>query len=98
MMTTMNNCSSTRAAFRSDPANGPKPTQTTNTMTITSGSICTSGFAVEHNDGRDGITAAGQPDKAALEVFADSGYATVIDMRAEDEDLVCVRVDPETVR
>ena len=34
----------------------------------------------------DGITSAGQPDKAALEVFADSGYATVIDMRAEDED------------
>lgn len=34
----------------------------------------------------DGITAAGQPDKAALEVFADAGYATVIDMRAEDED------------
>lgn len=34
----------------------------------------------------DGITSAGQPDKAALEVFADSGYATVIDMRARDED------------
>lgn len=34
----------------------------------------------------DGITAAGQPDKAALEVFADSGYATVIDMRGSDED------------
>ena len=34
----------------------------------------------------DGITAAGQPDKAALEVFTDAGYATVIDMRAEDED------------
>lgn len=34
----------------------------------------------------DGITAAGQPDKAALEVFADSGYATVIDMRGRDED------------
>ena len=34
----------------------------------------------------DGITAAGQPDRAALEVFADSGYATVIDMRAADED------------
>jgi hypothetical protein len=34
----------------------------------------------------DGITSAGQPDKAALEVFADVGYATVIDMRAEDED------------
>lgn len=34
----------------------------------------------------DGITSAGQPDKAALEVFTDAGYATVIDMRAEDED------------
>ena len=34
----------------------------------------------------DGITSAGQPDKAALEVFADSGYATVIDMRGRDED------------
>lgn len=34
----------------------------------------------------DGITAAGQPDAAALEVFADSGYATVIDMRGRDED------------
>ena len=34
----------------------------------------------------DGISSAGQPDKAALEVFMDAGYATVIDMRAEDED------------
>jgi uncharacterized protein (TIGR01244 family) len=34
----------------------------------------------------DGITSAGQPDKAALEVFADVGYATVIDMRAAEED------------
>jgi uncharacterized protein (TIGR01244 family) len=34
----------------------------------------------------DGITSAGQPDKAALEVFADSGYATVIDMRGREED------------
>ena len=34
----------------------------------------------------EGITSAGQPDKAALEVFADSGYATVIDMRASEED------------
>ena len=33
----------------------------------------------------DGITAAGQPDKAALEVFTDAGYATVIDIRGEDE-------------
>ena len=34
----------------------------------------------------DGITAAGQPDKAGFEVFAKSGYATVIDTRAADED------------
>ncbi len=34
----------------------------------------------------DGITSAGQPDEAALEVFADAGYATVIDMRGEAED------------
>ena len=34
----------------------------------------------------DGITAAGQPDEAALEVFADAGYATVIDLRGSGED------------
>ena len=34
----------------------------------------------------DGITSAGQPDEAALEVFADSGYATVIDLRGAGED------------
>ena len=34
----------------------------------------------------DGITAAGQPDEAGFQVFADAGYTTVIDMRAEDED------------
>ncbi|HSM31076.1 MAG TPA: sulfur transferase domain-containing protein [Woeseiaceae bacterium] len=34
----------------------------------------------------DGITAAGQPDEAALEVFADAGYATVIDLRGSDEE------------
>jgi uncharacterized protein (TIGR01244 family) len=34
----------------------------------------------------DGITSAGQPDAAALRVFADSGYAVVIDMRGPDED------------
>jgi len=34
----------------------------------------------------DGITSAGQPDEAALEVFADAGYATVIDLRGEGED------------
>jgi len=34
----------------------------------------------------DGITAAGQPDEAALEVFADAGYATVIDLRGSAED------------
>lgn len=33
----------------------------------------------------DGITAAGQPDKAAFEVFARSGYTTVIDLRGENE-------------
>ncbi len=34
----------------------------------------------------DGITAAGQPDEAALKVFADQGYTTVIDLRTADED------------
>ncbi len=34
----------------------------------------------------DGITAAGQPDVAALKVFADSGYVAVVDMRGPDED------------
>jgi uncharacterized protein (TIGR01244 family) len=34
----------------------------------------------------DGVTSAGQPNEAALEVFADSGYATVIDLRGADED------------
>lgn len=34
----------------------------------------------------DGITAAGQPDEAALQVFADSGYVVVIDMRGPEED------------
>lgn len=34
----------------------------------------------------DGITSAGQPNEAALEVFAESGYAVVIDMRGPDED------------
>lgn len=34
----------------------------------------------------DGITSAGQPDEAALEVFADAGYATVIDLRGAGED------------
>jgi uncharacterized protein (TIGR01244 family) len=34
----------------------------------------------------DGITAAGQPDEAALKVFAEQGYTTVIDLRTEDED------------
>lgn len=33
-----------------------------------------------------GITTAGQPDEAALRVFADSGYAAVIDLRTEGED------------
>jgi len=34
----------------------------------------------------DGISSAGQPDEAALQVFADSGYTVVIDMRGTDED------------
>ncbi len=33
----------------------------------------------------DGISAAGQPDEAALRVFADRGYSAVIDLRAEHE-------------
>ena len=33
----------------------------------------------------DGISAAGQPDAAAFKVFADSGYAAVIDLRTETE-------------
>jgi uncharacterized protein (TIGR01244 family) len=34
----------------------------------------------------DGITSAGQPDEAALQVFAKQGYTTVIDLRTADED------------
>jgi uncharacterized protein (TIGR01244 family) len=34
----------------------------------------------------DGITSAGQPDAEALQVFAESGYAVVIDMRGPKED------------
>lgn len=33
----------------------------------------------------DGITSAGQPDRAALEIFADAGYATIIDLRGAGE-------------
>ena len=33
-----------------------------------------------------GITSAGQPDKAALSVFAESGYVAVIDMRTAGEE------------
>ena len=33
----------------------------------------------------DGVTSAGQPDEAALEVFADVGYVAVIDLRGADE-------------
>ena len=39
-----------------------------------------------HVDPVDGITAAGQPDVAALKVFADSGYVAIVDMRGPDED------------
>lgn len=34
----------------------------------------------------DGISSAGQPDEAALTVFAEQGYTTVIDLRTEGED------------
>jgi uncharacterized protein (TIGR01244 family) len=34
----------------------------------------------------DGLTSAGQPDEAALKVFAEQGYGTVIDLRTEGED------------
>ena len=33
----------------------------------------------------DGVTSAGQPDEAALEVFADAGYVAVVDLRGPDE-------------
>lgn len=33
----------------------------------------------------DGVTSAGQPNPAALEVFADVGYTTVIDLRGAGE-------------
>ena len=38
-----------------------------------------------HGSVGEGISAAGQPDQAALAVFADRGYAAVIDLRAEHE-------------
>jgi len=34
----------------------------------------------------DGVTSAGQPSEAALEVFADAGYVAVIDLRGAQED------------
>ena len=34
----------------------------------------------------DGVTSAGQPDEETLQVFADSGYVAVIDMRGSAED------------
>lgn len=34
----------------------------------------------------DGVTSAGQPSEAALEVFADVGYVAVIDLRRPEED------------
>ena len=33
----------------------------------------------------DGITSSGQPDAAALEIFAAAGYAAVIDLRTDSE-------------
>lgn len=34
----------------------------------------------------DGVTASGQPDEAALEIFADAGYVGVVDLRGPGED------------
>ena len=34
----------------------------------------------------DGLSTAGQPDEAGFKVFADSGYAAVIDLRTAGED------------
>lgn len=34
----------------------------------------------------DGVTSSGQPDQAALEVFSESGYAAIIDLRGEGEE------------
>jgi uncharacterized protein (TIGR01244 family) len=34
----------------------------------------------------DGVTSAGQPDEAALAVFASQGYTKVIDLRTDGED------------
>jgi len=34
----------------------------------------------------DGVTVAGQPDEAGFQVFAEFGYAAVIDLRTEGED------------
>lgn len=34
----------------------------------------------------EGLTTAGQPDEAAFKVFADNGYAVVIDLRTAGED------------
>ena len=34
----------------------------------------------------DGLSTSGQPDEAGFKVFADNGYAAVIDLRTEGED------------
>ena len=34
----------------------------------------------------DGVTSSGQPDQAAFEVFSESGYVAVIDLRGAEED------------
>jgi len=34
----------------------------------------------------DGVTSTGQPDEAALKIFADSGYVAVIDLRTAEEE------------
>jgi uncharacterized protein (TIGR01244 family) len=46
------------------------------------GAVVESGVVIPVN----GISTAGQPDAAALKVFAEQGYTTVIDLRTEQED------------
>ncbi|MFQ5610423.1 MAG: hypothetical protein ACE5F8_09180, partial [Woeseiaceae bacterium] len=38
-----------------------------------------------HVEAVGGVTSSGQPDAAALQVFAESGYVAVIDLRGENE-------------
>jgi uncharacterized protein (TIGR01244 family) len=46
------------------------------------GAVVASGVVTPVN----GLSTAGQPDAAALKVFAEQGYTTVIDLRTEQED------------